>query len=61
MSAPPIRLLAILEARTITGPAKNLLEFCRVARGLEGRPVETSIVTYRRVGYDCGAADPLLQ
>jgi glycosyltransferase involved in cell wall biosynthesis len=44
MSAGPVRLLAILEARSITGPAKNLLEFCRVARGR----VETTIVTWRR-------------
>jgi glycosyltransferase involved in cell wall biosynthesis len=48
MSADPIRLLAILEASTITGPAKNLLEFCRVARALPDRPVETAIVTWRR-------------
>jgi glycosyltransferase involved in cell wall biosynthesis len=48
MSAETIRLLAVLEARTITGPAKNLLEFCRVARALEGPRVETVIATWRR-------------
>src|SRR5262249_46520962 len=48
MSAAPIRLLAILEASTITGPAKNLLEFCRVARALPDRSVETVIVPWRR-------------
>lgn len=31
MSPPGIRLLAIIEADTVTGPAKNLLEFCRTA------------------------------
>jgi glycosyltransferase involved in cell wall biosynthesis len=50
MSADPIRLLAIIEARTVTGPAKNLLEFCRTARQMDGRRVETSLVTYRRRG-----------
>jgi glycosyltransferase involved in cell wall biosynthesis len=50
MSAAPIRLLAIIEARSITGPAKNLLDFCRVARRIEGRPVETTLVTYQRTG-----------
>jgi glycosyltransferase involved in cell wall biosynthesis len=48
MSADTIRLLAILEARSITGPARNLLDFCRFARELQGRHVETSIVTWRR-------------
>ncbi|MCZ2147301.1 MAG: glycosyltransferase family 4 protein [Bryobacterales bacterium] len=32
MSPPGIRLLAIVEAATVTGPAKNLLEFCRAIR-----------------------------
>jgi glycosyltransferase involved in cell wall biosynthesis len=50
MSADPIRLLAIIEARTVTGPAKNLLEFCRTARQMDGQRVETSLVTYRRRG-----------
>jgi glycosyltransferase involved in cell wall biosynthesis len=51
MSGRPIRLLAILEAATVTGPARNLLEFCRVAREMEDRRVETSIVTYRLKPY----------
>jgi glycosyltransferase involved in cell wall biosynthesis len=50
MSEAPIRLLAIIEACSITGPAKNLLEFCRVAHRMEGRRVETALVTYRRAG-----------
>jgi glycosyltransferase involved in cell wall biosynthesis len=51
---PPIKLLALMEATTVTGPAKLLIEFCRVAReadaALEGLPrVEASIVTFNRV------------
>jgi glycosyltransferase involved in cell wall biosynthesis len=51
---PPIKLLALMEATTVTGPAKLLIEFCRVARegasALDGLPrVEASIVTFNRV------------
>ena len=42
----PIRLLAILEATTITGPAKNLLQFAQCAR--EGGGVETAIAIFQR-------------
>lgn len=50
---PPIKLLALMEATTVTGPAKLLIEFCRVARegaeALDGLPrVEASIVTFNR-------------
>jgi glycosyltransferase involved in cell wall biosynthesis len=41
----PLRLLAIIEAYSITGPAKNLLEFVQLARA-EG--VETTIATFTR-------------
>jgi glycosyltransferase involved in cell wall biosynthesis len=41
-----IRLLAILEATTITGPAKNLLQFAQCARG----HVEVTIAVFRREG-----------
>lgn len=34
----PIRLLVILEGTTVSGPAKNLLEFCRVSRSLGVSP-----------------------
>ena len=46
-----IRLLAIIEAATITGPAKNLLQFAAMARG-EGfdRRVEVSIAVFQRPG-----------
>jgi glycosyltransferase involved in cell wall biosynthesis len=44
-----IRLLAILEATTITGPAKNLLQFAQCAR--DARPaVEVEIAVFRREG-----------
>lgn len=52
-NAPPIRLLALMEATTVTGPAKLLIEFCQQARALgvaeSGTPrVEASIVTFHR-------------
>jgi glycosyltransferase involved in cell wall biosynthesis len=49
---PTIKLLSIIEATTVTGPAKNLLGFCRLARSAEmsaGLPrVEVSVVTFER-------------
>jgi glycosyltransferase involved in cell wall biosynthesis len=52
-----VKLLAVIEATTVTGPAKNLLAFCRRARADEppgeGLPrVETTIVTFERAGND---------
>jgi glycosyltransferase involved in cell wall biosynthesis len=49
----PIRLLTLLEATTVTGPAKALIDFCSRAPALaEAEPgvprVETSIVTFQR-------------
>jgi glycosyltransferase involved in cell wall biosynthesis len=41
----PLHLLAIIEATSITGPAKNLLEFTRLAKS-EG--VETTFATFVR-------------
>jgi len=40
-----LRLLAIIEAYSITGPAKNLLEFARIARQSD---VELTIATFTR-------------
>ena len=40
-----LRLLAIIEATSITGPAKNLLEFARLAKDAG---VDTSIATFAR-------------
>ena len=45
----PLRLLAVIEASTITGPAKNLLQFAALARE-ENPPVETELVVFRRPG-----------
>ncbi|MGH9645285.1 MAG: glycosyltransferase, partial [Bryobacteraceae bacterium] len=46
-----LSLVAVIEASTVTGPAKNLIEFCSLARchDLPGLPrVDASIVTYVR-------------
>ena len=43
----PLRLLAIIEASTVTGPAKNLLRFAQLARALD---VETTVATFHRPG-----------
>lgn len=41
----PIKLLAIVEARSITGPAKNLIEFASLARTAG---IETTVATFLR-------------
>jgi glycosyltransferase involved in cell wall biosynthesis len=46
-----MKLLAIIEAGTVTGPAKNLINFCQSAQehGFSDLPhIETSIMTFRR-------------
>jgi glycosyltransferase involved in cell wall biosynthesis len=50
---PTIKLLSIIEATTVTGPAKNLLGFCRLARSPEMSAarlprVEISVATFER-------------
>jgi glycosyltransferase involved in cell wall biosynthesis len=47
VSLKPLRVLAVIEAASITGPAKNLIELAIYSRRLP-RPVEFSIVTFRR-------------
>ena len=52
-----VKLLAVIEATTVTGPAKNLLAFCRRAAAAEplaeGLPrVEATLVTFERAGAD---------
>jgi glycosyltransferase involved in cell wall biosynthesis len=59
-SAPTIKLLAVMEPKTVTGAAKNMLDFCRFARDLNqalpgSAPIETSIVTFER-GHNTQAA-----
>jgi len=51
---PTIKLLSLIEATTVTGPAKNLLDFCRLARSPKlhkaGLPrFDLSIVTFHRL------------
>lgn len=46
-SVTPLRLLAIIEATSITGPARNLLEFASLA---QNERVETVIATFARNG-----------
>jgi glycosyltransferase involved in cell wall biosynthesis len=47
----PVRLLALLEANTVTGPAKNLFQFACIARsGTAGPPVEVAVALFRRDG-----------
>lgn len=43
----PLRVLAILEANSITGPAKNLIEFAELAKELPD-PVAVTVATFRR-------------
>jgi len=60
-STRTIRLLSVMEATTVTGPAKNLLGFVARARSSEfaesaGLPrVETRVVTFQRAGGDAAA------
>ncbi|HEY5839003.1 MAG TPA: glycosyltransferase, partial [Pyrinomonadaceae bacterium] len=49
-----MKILSIIEATTVTGPAKNLLNFCRLLRSpgfcRDGVPqIEVSIVTFDRL------------
>jgi len=56
-----IKLLAIMEARSVTGPAKNLFEFCRVAGSGESAAIQTALVTFDRArekGLDAGKGVP---
>jgi len=45
-----IKLLAVMEASTVTGPAKNLIEFCRRARVADNRlpAINASVATFQR-------------
>ncbi|HKP37102.1 MAG TPA: glycosyltransferase family 4 protein [Pyrinomonadaceae bacterium] len=59
---PTIKILCVIEATTVTGPAKNLLNFCRLMqspdfcdRGVAA--VEVSIVTFDRAGANGNVSD----
>jgi glycosyltransferase involved in cell wall biosynthesis len=43
--------MAIIEARSVTGPARNLIDFCRQSREF-GSHLEPVIITFHRVGSD---------
>src|SRR5688572_28122534 len=43
----PTHVLALIEATTVTGPAKNLLQFAQRVRD-SGAPVQVSIATFER-------------
>ncbi len=46
---PTLRILALFETATISGPAKNLFQFCRAARTLSAGPlIDIRIVTFER-------------
>jgi glycosyltransferase involved in cell wall biosynthesis len=50
-----LRVLALMEATTVGGPAKNLIEFCRRARTLDPLPTgapafDISVATFHRAG-----------
>lgn len=45
--AAPVRVIAIIEAHTVTGPAKNLIRFCRMAAE---RNCDISLLSFVRHG-----------
>jgi glycosyltransferase involved in cell wall biosynthesis len=60
---PTLRVVAVLEGSTVSGPAKNLFEFCRVARTLSTGPVvDLTLVTFHRsLALDCGQNTDLIE
>lgn len=59
MSASPIRVLAVVEAATVTGPAKNLIDFHRTVQpwGI----VDLTLATFVRSSVDSGFTEAALQ
>jgi glycosyltransferase involved in cell wall biosynthesis len=56
-SSRVVRVLAIVEGTAVSGPAKNILEFCRASRSLDARPlIATSVAIFVRADKD--AQDP---
>ncbi len=49
-----IRILAVIEGRSVTGPAKNLIRLCTLAREREPR-LDISLVTYIRGPHSTNA------
>jgi glycosyltransferase involved in cell wall biosynthesis len=55
-SVTPIRVLSIIEAITVSGPARLLLDFCQVSRISEVQPaVSTSLATFVRGAAESGS------
>ena len=44
----PLRVLALVEAATVTGPAKNLIRFCEMVQGDPGAGLAISIAAFQR-------------
>src|ERR1700692_2377032 len=57
-----LRGLAVLEGSTVSGPATNLFEFCRVARTLStGTAVDLTLATFHRsLSLDCSQNTDLI-
>jgi glycosyltransferase involved in cell wall biosynthesis len=49
-ASQPIRVLAFIEAYSVTGPAKNLIEFARLSSGAgnQSKRVQVTIATFQR-------------
>ena len=60
---PILRVVAVLEGSRVSGPAKNLFEFCRAARTLSTGPVvNLTLVTFHRsLALDCGQNTDLIE
>jgi glycosyltransferase involved in cell wall biosynthesis len=60
---PAIRVIALVEGSTVSGPAKNVFEFCRVARTLSTGPlVDLAVVTFQRsLSLDCSRNTDLIE
>jgi glycosyltransferase involved in cell wall biosynthesis len=56
-----MKLLAVIEASSVTGPAKNLIDFARLARDLPSdQRIETSVATFERESVK-SAPNPFLE
>ncbi len=55
----PIRVVALVEAATLTGPVKNLLAFCRMARQA-GSIIDLSIAAFFRNSSSAASSNPFL-
>ena len=57
-----MKLLAVIEASSVTGPAKNLIDFARLARELPpDQRIETSVATFERETTGSPATNAFLE